>query len=114
MKKNNSNHNVWGIFRVGDIVKDSKDSVWGNTKFEITYLHGNWYCPLLSADIIGKFHKNSNTPQRCNLDAREVRLVNSVKRPFRKIDKISLVKLMKKGNIEAKREFNIRLNTKTL
>ena len=51
MPIDNDNPQVWSYFKRGDIVKDSEDSVWGNTKFEITGFHGNWYCPLLSTNI---------------------------------------------------------------
>lgn len=113
MPKDNDNPRVWRYFKRGDIVKDSEDSVWGNTKFEITGFHGNWYCPLLSTNICGKFYTSGN-PQRCNLDVREARLINATHRPLKRLKKIPLLKLMSKGNVEARREFVMRVNTKTL
>lgn len=113
MPKDNDDPKVWKYFKRGDIVRDSDDSVWGKTKFEITSFHGNWYCPLLSANICGKFYPSGN-PQRCNLDVRFVKLINSPIRPFRKIPKKVLLNLLRKGNVEAKREFMMRLNTKSL
>lgn len=113
MPKDNDNPQVWKYFKRGDIVKDSEDSVWGNALFEVTFFHGNWYCPMMSTNVIGKFYK-SGRPQECNLDVREARLISARKRPFRKMKKIPLLKLMAKGNEEARREFTMRVNTKTL
>lgn len=113
MPKDNDNPKVWKYFKRGDIVIDSPDSTWGNTKFVITFFHGNWYCPLLSVNICGKFYK-SGRPERRNMYVPDVRLINATKRPFRKMKKIPLLKLMGKGNIEAKREVMMRINTKTL
>lgn len=113
MPRDNDNPKVWSYFKRGDIVEDSEDSVWGNTKFKITGFYGNWYCPLLSADICGKFYPSGN-PQCCNLGVREARLINAPHRPFRNMKKVPLLKLMSKGNVEARREFVMRVNTKTL
>lgn len=107
------NKNAWKYFKIGDVVKDAHDSIWGETKFTVVSLLGNWYCPILYSHIMGKFYPNGK-PQECNLDARSARLINSDNRPFRRVPKNVLLKIMKKGNIEAKREFMIRLNTKTL
>ena len=109
----NTDHKVWKYFKVGDIVRDGDDSVWGKTKFEIYGFHGNWYCPLLSAYIYNKFYPSGNK-QKCNLDVREAKLINAPHRPFRNMKKVPLLKLMSKGNVEARREFLIRVNTKTL
>lgn len=103
----------WKYFKIGDVVKDSSDSIWGNTKFVVKSFLGNWYCPILHCHIVGKFYRNGK-PQECNIDARAARLINSDCRPLKKIPKNVLSKIMNKGNIEAKREFMIRLNTKTL
>lgn len=113
MPKENTDPKVWKYFKNGDTVRDSDDSVWGKTLFRITGFHGNWYCPLLSTDIIGKYYP-SGKPQRCNLGVREAKLITAPKRPFRKMPKKVLIRLMGKGNMEAKREFMMRLNTKTL
>lgn len=50
----------------------------------------------------------------CNFDVRETKLITSPHRPFRKLPKKNLLKLMSKGNVEAKREFMMRLNSKSL
>lgn len=113
MPKNNNNPSIWGYLRLGDIVKDFKGSIFFNTTFEIIFFHGNCYCPMISTNICDKYYRNGN-PKKCNLDARNVRLVDAPKRPFRKLNKVTLCKLVAKGNIEAKREFKIRVNTKTL
>lgn len=105
--------NDWKYFKIGDIVKDSRDSIWGETRFVVVSLLGNWYCPILYSHIVGKFYP-SGKPQECNLDARTARLINADKRPFKKVPKKVLLKIMNKGNLDAKREFMIRLNIKTL
>lgn len=103
----------WKYFKVGDTVKDFPESIWGETKFTVISLIGNWYCPILHCHIVGKFYP-SGKPQECNLNAKTARLFYSNDRPFRKVPKKVLIKIMNKGNSEARREFMIRLNTKTL
>lgn len=107
----NSNSKIWGYFKRGDIVKDSPESVWKDTKFEIISFSGNAYCPILVTKIHG-YNRNGNSI--CNLDAKNARLYSSVYRPFRSVKKQPLLKLLAKGNTEARREFKIRVNTKTL
>ena len=104
---------IQNYFKTGDIIRDSEDSIWGNTLFKIIGFHGNDYCPMVITNICGKFYP-SGKPQLCNLDIRKVRLFNSANRPLRKMKKAVLLKLLAKGNLEAKREFKIRVNTKTL
>lgn len=113
MSFENTDHKVWKYFKVGDIVIDGDDSVWGKTKFEIYGFHGNSYCPLLSTYICNKFYISGNK-QKCNLNVREAKLINAFHRPFRNMKKIPLLKLMSKGNVEARREFLMRVNTKNL
>ena len=107
----NNNPEIFKYFKVGDTVLDFPHSCWGNTKFTIRSFHGNAYLPLASVHQIGKPDTNR---YMCNFSVREMRLVGAVKRPFRKTDKGVLIKMMNKGVVEAKREFMIRLNTKTL
>lgn len=109
MPKENKDKKIWKYFKYGDVVRDSENSVWGNKLFVVYFFHGNDYCPLVSAYFQGKEKNNSNV---CNLDVREIKLISAPKRPFKNINKKSLLKLMKKGNMEAKREFMIRLNNK--
>lgn len=103
----NTDPKVWKYFRHGDIVKD--EYVWGNKLFKVHSFHGNWYCPLMSVYMCGKPKTNGNM---CNFDVRLTKLITSPHRPFRKIPKKTLVKLMSKGNVEAKREFIMRINSK--
>jgi len=110
MLKDNNNK-IWKYFKVGDIIRDGDDSIWGNKLFEIHSFHGNAYLPLVSTYFAGKAKRIRN---RCNFDIRTTKLIRAPHRPFKKIKKSVLIMLMNKGNIEAKREFMMRLNTKTL
>lgn len=94
-------------FRVGDIVKN--EDVWGDKLFEISGFHGNWYCLLAHVYMCGKPKTNGNA---CNFDIRKTKLITSPNRPFRNVLQKTLRKLMSKGNIEAKREFIMRVNNK--
>jgi len=107
----NIDPNVWKYFKKGDIIRDEDDSIWGNKLFEIYFFHGNDYLPLVSAYFVGKSKTNVNM---CNFDIRKSKLIRALHRPLKKLKKSVLIMLIKKGNIEAKREFMIRLNTKTL
>jgi len=109
MPKENDNPVVWRYFKNGDIVRDSEDSIWGKKLFEIYYFHGNSYLPLVSAHFVGKPKTNGNM---CNFDLRELKLITAKNRPFKKLKKTALLKLMKKGNVEAKREMIMRINSK--
>lgn len=98
-------------FKKGDIVIDFPGSVWKNKKFVIEGFHGNWYCPCASVLELGKPNLNK---YRCIFDTRDMRLVGATKRPMKNLDKRVIVKMMKNGVVEAKREFLIRVNTKKL
>lgn len=98
-------------FKKGDIVIDFPGSVWGDKKFVVEGFHGNWYCPCASVLELGKPDSNK---YRCNFDTRNMRLVDADKRPMKNLDKRIIAKMMKNGILEAKREFLIRVNTKTL
>lgn len=111
MAKENDNPEVWGFFKRGDIVLDFKGSVWGNKKFELHSFNGNAYCPLVSAYFLGAEKKNSNM---CNLGTDAIRLIGAKKRPLINVKTSNIIKLRKLGNVEAKREFAIRLNNKKL
>ena len=103
----NTDPKVWKYFKHGDIVKD--EYVWGDKLFEVHSFHGNWYCPLMSVYMCGKPKTNGNM---CNFDVRLTKLITAPHRPLRKIPKKTLVKLMSRGNLEAKREFIMRINSK--
>lgn len=103
----NTDPKIWKYFRHKDIVKE--ESIWGNKLFEVNGFFGNSYCPLISVYMCGKPRRNKN---KCNFDVRLTKLITAPHRPFRKMSKEVLLKLMKKGNIEAKREFMMRINNK--
>jgi len=107
---NNKINIVCEYFKIGDIVRDSIDSIWGKRLFEIQSFHGNSYLPLASVYFVGKDKTPNNM---CNFDVRELKLISSSLRPLKKINRSSLLKIKNKS-LEAKREFMIRLNTKTL
>ncbi len=111
MGKENDNPDVWKYYKTGDIIRDSEDSVWGKKLFEIDSFHGNAYLPLVTAYMVGKPKTISNM---CNFDLRRIKLITCDKRPLRKLQRDAILKIMKKGNVEAKREFMMRLNTKKL
>lgn len=98
---------IFRYFKVGDIVRDAPNSVWGDKLFEIKNFHGNAYLPLASAYFVGKPKTNTNM---VNLDLRKIKLMSAPKRPLKNINEKTLVNLIKKGNIEAEREFLIRIN----
>lgn len=95
-------------FQVGDIVKNP--SVWGDKQLFIIYrMGGNDYYPELVVHFYGK----PRTPKyKCNFGVGDTILVNSLNRPFRKVKKNMLLRLVKKGHFEATREFLIRTHNK--
>jgi len=101
---------IWKYFKIGDIVKYPE--VWGDNKlFQVYKLSGNSYLPILNVCCLNKPKTCSNL---CNFDARKVKLYDSPHRPFRKLSLPNLIKIMNKGNVEAKREFLIRVQHKNL
>lgn len=78
--------------------------VWGRTTFIVRSLHGNDYCPLLSAESLKPIRGRRI---RVNLGIEEVRLVNAPKRPLVKVDDRVLLRLVGKS-VEARRELLIR------
>ena len=96
-------NNIHGYFKIGDIVKN--ESVWGDILFVIHGLHGNSYQALLSVHFRSKPINIKNT---CNFKVTDTKLVNSYQRPFKNLSKDILLKVLAKGNIEAKRELIIR------
>ena len=105
----NTDSKVWKYFKHGDIVRC--EFIWGKILFEVHSFHGNWYCPLMTVHMFGKPKNNANM---CNFDVRETKLITSPCRPFKKLPKKNIIKLMSKGNLEAKREFIMRKNSKSL
>lgn len=107
----NNNPQIYKYFKVGDVVLDCSNSCWKKTKFSIRGFFGNAYSPSVLTHQIGKPESNRYA---CNLNVNEIRLVGAMKRPLMKVNKGVLVTMMNRGVVEAKREFMIRLNTKTL
>ena len=95
----------------GDIVLDMHGSSWGNTKFIIEEFCG---CNNLRLAWAKQLYKPNMNKYHCNLIVGMVRLVDSVNRPMRNVNKKTLIKLMNKGIVEARREFMMRVNSKTL
>lgn len=101
--------NIWKYFKVGDIVKNP--DVWGDKLFVIYKKAGNAYCPEF---YVYPYGKDKSPGRMCIFAVSMTKLYNTNKRPFRKLSKPMLIKVMNKGNIEARREFFIRLNQKLL
>ena len=95
--------------KIGDIVKDFKGSIWGEKLFVVDNFHGNDFLPLFSAYLINKPKTNK---YMVNLNAKTSRLISTTKRPFIKLNNKALAMLLKKGNAEARRELEIRFNSK--
>ena len=100
--------NQFKHFRVGDIIICKP--MWGDKKFIVDKMYGNYYCPILDSHEFGKDRQISNV---CLLNPNLCKLVDA-KRPLSKLNKVLLMKLFKRGNIEAKREFEIRVYNKQL
>lgn len=94
---------VHKYFKIGDIVKC--EVIWGNQLFTIHGFGGNAYLPELYVHFYGKPQTINNT---CNFDLRTTKLVDSNERPLKKIDKKVIIRMIKKGNEEAKRELIMR------
>lgn len=90
-------------FKIGDIVKC--EVIWGNQLFTVHGFGGNAYLPELYVHFYRKSQTISTT---CNFDLRITKLIDSGKRPLKKIDKKIIIKMIKKGNEEAKRELIMR------
>lgn len=102
----NTDPKVWKYFKHGDIVKNKY--TWKNKLFVVHNFRGNKYCPLMS---VYEYGKPKSIRNMCNFDVRETKLITASHRPFQKIPKKALVKLMSKGHVEAKREFIMRINS---
>ena len=96
-------------FKVKDVVVNK--AVCGDSKFIIDKMYGNDYCPILDCHHLGEEKRISNTYLFRVCDTR---LVDANERPLIKLKIEIIKKLMKKGNVEAKREFLIRTYNKKL
>jgi hypothetical protein len=90
-------------YKIGDIVVNKE--IWGNKKFIIHGLGGNYYNPELYVHPFGEDRTIGNS---CNFPIKEVSLISSYNRPLRKIVKEKLIIMVNKGIEEAKRELIIR------
>lgn len=103
------NKKIHKYFRLGDIVINY--DIWDKNLFVICGFGGNWYSPEIYVYRYGKTKKNSNL---CNWDVQYTSLIDSPNRPFKKLKKVQLVKLLKSGSVkvkeEIKREIIVRTN----
>lgn len=99
------NKHIHKHFKIGDVVKC--EVIWGNKLFIVHGFGGNSYLPELYVHFHGEPQTISNT---CNLDLRMVKLIDSEKRPFKKIAEKVIIRMTNKGNQEAVRELIIRKN----
>jgi len=101
---------IFKYFKIGDYVINKE--VWGSKKkFVIDKMYGNAYCPILDAHPAYESKTNGNT---CLFGVSMTKLVGAHKRPLAKLKKEVVMKMMRKGNVEAKREFLIRAYNKQL
>lgn len=101
--------NIWKYFKIGDIVQNP--GIWGKKLFQIYKFGGNSYQPEIYVHEYGKLKTIGN---QCNFNVTMTKLYDAPKRPLKKIDRSVVIKLMNKGNVEAKREFLIRVRQRIL
>ena len=106
MKKANS---IFKYFREGDTVLDYEGSCWKNRKFRIARFFGERYSLMCLAYFAGR---EESWQTHSNLAVNDIILIGARRRPMERVATPILVKLIKTGNIEAKREFIIRSNLK--
>lgn len=94
--------------RVGDIVQERE--LWGNKNFKVLSFHGNDYLLMATALEVGKEMRISNL---CNLEVRRLKLISFSPRLLSRLSRKTLTKLVAHGNVEARREMLLRINTKT-
>lgn len=99
------------ILKIGDIVCDSKGSIWGSQRFIVNAFFGGASWRMLSTyKVDGKHTPGSEV----NLLQSNARIVDAQNRPFRNTDMRKLLKLITRGVLEAKRELKMRNNTKKI
>ena len=103
----NNDASKFKYFRVGDVVLDCEGSVWKNRRFRIESFFGKAYCPMCLAYFVGR-EKCWNT--HSNLCVNDLILIGARQRPMARVNQAILIKLIKTGNVEAKREFIMRSN----
>lgn len=101
--------NIHKYFHLGDIVINY--DIWDKRLFVIRGFGGNCYLPELYVYGYGKPKIIRNF---CNWSVRDTTLIDSPNRPFKKLKKIQLLKLLKTGSErikeDIKREIIIRTN----
>ena len=95
--------NIHKYFKVGDIVRN--EDIWGKQLFIVDKLFGNAYQPLL---IVHPYGKPKTVGTMCNFVLSMTKLIDCPKRPLKKIPQSTLIKLLRNGNVDAKREFIMR------
>lgn len=105
----NNDPSKFKYFKVGDIVLDFEGSHWDKRKFRIASFFGEKYCPLCLAYFAGR---EECWATHSNLCVKDIILIGARRRPYERVPDPLLVKLIKTGNLEAKREFIIRSNRK--
>lgn len=103
-------NSIFKYFKKGDYVINK--GVWGTKKkFVVDEMYGNAYCPILDVHPACESKTNGNT---CLFRVSMTKLVDAPKRPFAKLKKEVVMKMLRKGNVEAKRELLIRAYNKQL
>lgn len=95
----------WRDFRIGDTVRNNY--TFRNKLFIVVGFGGNDYCQIVRVREYGKPGENK---YKCNFEANCLSLVDAPRRPLQKLPMRTLVDLMKKGVVEAKREILMRKN----
>lgn len=91
-------------FKIGDTV--TSPGIWGNrVQFTILRFLGNDYCPIAYVQMHGKPETIGN---HCNIDIRDLVLIDAIKRPMRNVDQAVLCKMAERHVAEAEREILIR------
>ena len=93
------------LLRTGDIFIEKTSS---KRKFVVNKFFGSEYLVMVSCYSIKKNNSNDNL---MNIPSSEILLIDSNYRPYKRLDKSFLIKMIKNKNLEAKRELIIRNNS---
>ena len=99
--------NIHRYYKIGDVVRNEGQC--GERLFVIHGFGGNEYLPEVYVYPRGQQWTPGN---QYNWNVKDIRLIDALKRPLRKIPKAKLIPLMKRNVEEAQREFIIRTNNK--
>lgn len=95
------------MYKEGDTVVAPE--IWGAIKLCVYNVQMSSYRSYVSAYFYGK----ENTPvNRCTMPIEELKLISAENRPLKNIEHKKLLKMIPRGIIEARREFQIRINSK--